>query len=281
MLRDITEFIIHDWPETDARLPEYLQLYYSLRDELTYHAGCVVKSSWVIVPEAYRETIVQRLQRAHLGMSKMKTLEQERVYWPKMHSSIESFVLRCKACQEVSPKWNPIEPLQSHPIPGQPWSKLDSDICYFKGEMYLIPIDYYNNFPIIRNMVTSSTMEVFVILHSIFSEYGLHKELVIEQGPHYTATEFKVFCHSRFVKHTLCIAFHLSSDRCTKKAVQEVKKILCVCKADGSDPNLSLLQYRTTPMAPEEKGPAELLRNSYNDLLSNLQVSVNAARDTD
>ena len=32
MLGDITEFIVHGWPETDAELPEDLQLNYSLGD---------------------------------------------------------------------------------------------------------------------------------------------------------------------------------------------------------------------------------------------------------
>ena len=54
MLRDIIEVIVHGWPETDAGLPEDLQLYYSLRDELTYHAGCVVKGNRVVVPEALK-----------------------------------------------------------------------------------------------------------------------------------------------------------------------------------------------------------------------------------
>ena len=53
-------------------------------------------------------------------MSKMKALAQERVYGPKVHRSIESFVLRCKAYQEVDPRHNPIEPLQPQFIPGQP-----------------------------------------------------------------------------------------------------------------------------------------------------------------
>ena len=126
ILRDITEFIVHGWPEIDAGLPEDLQLYYSLRHELTYHADCVVKCNRVIIP--LRETILYRLHGAHLGMSKMKAHAQERVYWPKMHRSIESFILRCNVCQEVDPKHQVIEPLQPHPIPGQPWSKLDADI---------------------------------------------------------------------------------------------------------------------------------------------------------
>ena len=74
--KDMTEFIVHGWPETDAGLPEDLQLYYSLRDELTHHAGCVVKGNMVIVPEELRETILHRLHGAHLGMSKMKTLTE-------------------------------------------------------------------------------------------------------------------------------------------------------------------------------------------------------------
>ena len=94
--------------ETDAGLPEDLQLYYSIGDELTYHAGCIVKGNRVIVPEALRKTILQRLHGAHLGMSKMKAHTQENVYRSKMYRSIESFVLRCRVCQEVGTKCNAI-----------------------------------------------------------------------------------------------------------------------------------------------------------------------------
>ena len=63
MLRYIIEFIVNAWPETDVVFSEDPHLYYSLRDELTYHPGCIVKGNRVIVPEALRETIPQRLHR--------------------------------------------------------------------------------------------------------------------------------------------------------------------------------------------------------------------------
>ena len=176
-----------------------------------------------------------------------------------MHRSTESFVLRCKACQEAGPRHNTIEPLQPHPIPGQPWSKLGSDNCYLIGEIYLTLIDYYSNFAIIRNMVTKSIKEVCVVLKFIFSENVIPKEFVTGQGLCYTATEFKVFCQSVFVKHTLCTAFHHSSNECTDRAIQEVKKILHKYKSEGCNSNLSLLQNRSTPYTARKKSPAELL----------------------
>ena len=94
------------------------------------------------------------------------------------------------------------------------------------------------------------------------------------------ATEFKKFYLSRFAKHTLCTTFHHSSNGCTERAVQDVKKILCKCKSDGSNPNLSLLQYITTPQDPGKKGPAELLWCQYRDFLPNIQASVNTTNDT-
>ena len=238
------------WPETDAGLPEDLLLYHSLRDELTYHECSVVKGNRVIVPGVLRERILHRLQSPSEYVKKV--LAQERVYWYKMYRSIESFVLRCKACQEVGPRCNLIEPLQPLPIPGQPWSKLGSDSFYLKGEFYLILIDYCSNVPIIRNMVTSSTKEAHVVLNPIFSEYRLPSELVTDHRPCYTATEFKEFCQSRFVKHTLCSAFHHSSNGCTEKAIQENNKIFYKCKSEGSSPNLALLQHSTTPKTPGE-----------------------------
>ena len=52
-----------------------------------------------------------------------------------MHGSIKSFALRHKLCQEIGPRCNSIEPLQPHPIPGQPWSKLGSDNFYLEWEI--------------------------------------------------------------------------------------------------------------------------------------------------
>ena len=111
MLRDIIEFIVHGWPETDAELPEDLQLYYYLREEHAYHACCVVKGNRVTVPDAIRDNTNDTTWSSS-GYAKMKALAQERVYWPMVHRYIESFVLRCKVCQEVGPRSNPIEPLQ-------------------------------------------------------------------------------------------------------------------------------------------------------------------------
>ena len=76
MLRDIIELIVHGWPETDAGLPVDLQLYYSLRDELTYHAGCVVKGNRVIVPEALRDNTAETIWSPSVYV-KMKALAQE------------------------------------------------------------------------------------------------------------------------------------------------------------------------------------------------------------
>ena len=53
------------------------------------------------------------------------------------------------------------------------------------------------------------------------------------------------------------------------------------CKSEGSNPKLSLPQYRTTPQAPGEKRPTELLGHPYRDLLHNLQANMIAANDSD
>ena len=91
-------------------------------------------------------------------------------------------------------------------------------------------------------MVINSIKEVCVVLNSIFSEYRLSKDFVTDQEPCYTATEFKEFCQSGFVKYTLCSTFHHSSNGCTERTIEEVKKILHKSMSEGYYPNLSLLQ---------------------------------------
>ena len=86
-------------------------------------------------------------------------------------------------------------------------------------------IDYYSNFPLIRNMVTSSTKEVCVVLNSIFSEYGCPRKFWSLTKDHVTqllnlkSLPVKI-CEALVVHHS----FHHLSNGCSERAIQEVKK---------------------------------------------------------
>ena len=91
-----------------------------------------------------------------------------------------------------------------------------------------------------------------------FANFGLPVELVSDNGPQFTAHEFREFCSNNGIKHTLAPPYHLATNGA---AVQVVKQAV---KKMGTDVSLNvqltrlLLVYQTTPHATTEMPPDEL-----------------------
>lgn len=57
--------------------------------------------------------------------------------------------LVCKQCKKHSPAQSMLS-LMQHSLPTQPWEKFGTDIIDFNGKKYLMIIDYYSRYPVIR-----------------------------------------------------------------------------------------------------------------------------------
>ena len=98
-------------------------------------------------------------------------------------------------------------------------------------------------------------------LRLFFASFGLPKEIVSDNGPQFTAQDFKDFCVNNGIKHTLIPPYHPATNGAAERAVQVIKQ--AVKKMDNA---LSLqrrlarflLIYRTTPQATTEMRPDEL-----------------------
>lgn len=76
-------------------------------------------------------------------------------------------------------------------LPTRPWEKLGSDIFRFNGANYLIIVDYYSRFPIIRPLNDTSASTISSHLTSLFPEYGLPSELTADFGSQFVSEMFK------------------------------------------------------------------------------------------
>ena len=115
--------------------------YFSKRNELSIHQGCILWGSRVVVPEAARKVILYELHNGHWGMSRMKSLARMFVWWPGLDSDIEQIVRKCEECQSVQSS-PPLAPLHPWKWPTRPWSRLHLDFAGpLFGKMFLILID--------------------------------------------------------------------------------------------------------------------------------------------
>lgn len=99
------------------------------------------------------------------------------------------------------------------------------------------------------------------VLRSLFSQFGIHNQLVSDNGPQFVSEEYKRFCEENGIRHTLVAPYHPSSNGEAERFVQTFKSAMR--KADKMKLSIVLpqflLRYRTTPHPATGKSPAELM----------------------
>ena len=98
--------------------------FYSRKDELTVHQGCIMWGSRVVVPTKLRRQVLEVLHESHIGVVKMKALADEGTF-----GGLESIV-RWKNWREDAVAVNVFNMLRSLPPlhlwewPSSPWQRI-------------------------------------------------------------------------------------------------------------------------------------------------------------
>ncbi|XP_055632601.1 uncharacterized protein K02A2.6-like [Toxorhynchites rutilus septentrionalis] len=131
------------------------------------------------------------------------------------------------------------------------------------NSMLLIVVDAYSKWLEVK-VTTSTTAETTIgVMDELFSRYGAPITVVSDNGPQFTAGEFKLFLQKSGVKfHKLSAPYHPATNGQAERYVQTTKDAL---KAMGttasnlqSNLNNFLQQYRLAPHATTGESPAKL-----------------------
>ena len=270
ILARIHHFILHGWPDTPPSPP--FQPYFNHREELTAVNGCILWGARVVIPPPGRQLVITQLHSTHPGICKMKSLARSYVWWPGMDTDIASTVQSCSICQQHRPS-PPKAPLHPWEWPSHPWSRLHIDHAGpFMGKLFLILVDAHSKWLEVHVVPSTSAAATIDKLRAIFATFGLPDQIVSDNGPGFTSTEFQQFLSANGIRQTLTSPYHPSSNSLAERAVQTFKN--AVVKLSGSiEKRLSqfLFQYRITPQSTTGVSPAQLLMGrrlrSHLDLL--------------
>ena len=190
----------------------------------------------------------------------MKLRALETVYWPGINKDILKQYQSCKICIKYS-KAQRSEPLQSHPTPELPWHTVATDLFKTKKSQYLLLVDYYNRFPVLHKLGSTTSKVVVQEMKAVFTELGVPNVIISDSGPQYTSAEFKDFTKQWQIEHRVSSPRNLQSNGMAEQCVQTMKASLIKTIEEGEDVDLALLTYRTTPLNHRLPSPAELLNS--------------------
>ena len=233
--------------------------YFHVRGDLSYVDGLLLMKDRIVIPEALRPDLLNRIHEGHLGIEKCKRRARESVYWPGLNKNIETFVSKCETCQKHQSKQCK-EPMVIPEMPASPWYKVGMDLFHLKGKDYLVVIDYFSNYPEMALLPNITSGSVIIHTKSIFARHGIPHIVVSDNGPCFSSREWKKFAEQYEFHHVTSSPLYAQSNGQAEKGVHILKQLLKKAEDSNSDPYLALLSYRASPLQSGHS-PAELLMN--------------------
>ena len=126
---------------------------------------------------------------------------------------------------------------------------------------YLLTVDYFSQFPIVRKLQSLHSMSVIKHLKEIFTEIGVPRCIVSDGGTQFTSQEFKDFMKMWGIQHRVTSPTNAQSNGQVEHFVQTIKNSLTKAMEGGEDLHLAILSYITTSLNHSLPLPAELLNS--------------------
>lgn len=255
-LRKLQTVCQDGWPQNKEQVDPELRVYWPFREEVSSMDGLLYKGHKIIVPTKLRSDMLHRIHESHLGVVKCKQRAREVLYWPGMTTQIEEVVAVCSVCATYN-RANMREPMMETECPDRPWVKVGVDLFEFGGSHYIVCVDYYSKWPEIAKLDSLTSRKTIYRLKSVFARFGIPDEVRSDNGPQFSASEFKEFAKDYGFDHTTSSPYFPQSNGEAERAVQTIKQMLRKC----TDPHKALLAYRNTPLEIINLSSAQLLQN--------------------
>jgi transposase InsO family protein len=262
VLAQVMKFTTEGWPlrsRMEEGKEEKMDGFRQIADSLTIMNDCLLYGNRVVIPQSLKKQVLQILHTGHFGMQRMKQLARTAVYWPGIDADIETMCRQCADCgenQNRAPKY-PVHPWM---MPEKPWSRVHIDHAInFMGNNYLVIIDAYSKYPIIKRTTSTSTKATTDILEEAFAHFGYPHAIVSDNATTFTSGEFKEWCKERGIAHLTGAPFHPATNGAAERLIQTFKQSM---RKSNLPPNTALqeflMQYRRTPL-PTGFSPSQLL----------------------
>ena len=237
--------IYSGWPAYRKQCPKELWDYWNIRCDLVLEDGLILKGDREVVPESLRPQVLEATHIGHQGETKCLLLARQSVFWPGISGDIRQMVKNCELCNKHQQAQQKLPAMQPD-LPTRPWEKLGSDIFQFDGAKYLVIVDYYSRFPVVRPLNDMSASTISSHFTSVFAEYGLPSALTADFGSQYVSEMFRKKCKESGITLTFSSPYHHQANGAAEWCVGTTKSLWKKAVEDNQCPETALWMYRIT-----------------------------------
>ena len=87
---ELARTIQKGWPKTGKKLSEDIKPYFPYRYILHIVDGVIFLQDRIVIPKGLRQTFLQKIYDAHLGIVKSRLLGRTLMYWPNWNNDVET-----------------------------------------------------------------------------------------------------------------------------------------------------------------------------------------------
>ena len=225
-------------------------------NELSTHGDLVVfQGKRIVVPNAERKQILEKLHRGHPGIVRSIQLARRTYYWPGFSKDVRGEVENCSRCQEVRPSQNEEDPIHI-PEPTAPMQSCGTDLAKHRGIQHIILVDRYSGMIWCKQLKRETSEAIIRVLHQIFARNGYPQWLHLDGGPCYDSFEFETYCEAHHIRLARSSPGFPRSNGLSEAAVKSAKAILE--KTDNFEQfEDHLLSWMNVPSQNSTSTPAE------------------------
>ena len=186
------EIILKGWPNQKDGIPMEALPYFNYRDELTIQDGIIYRGDRIVVPNALRQDMNNRVHAGHLGINSCFRRARDLIYWPGMSAEIRQHVETCCTCATYANK-QPHDTSVITGVPDRPWKKVETDMLNWAGDEYLVTVDYHSGFFELDKLNDINSAAIIEKLKAHFARHGAPDTLVSDNATQYVSAPFKAF----------------------------------------------------------------------------------------
>ena len=270
-LQTLLQYIMKGFPMTKDECHDAIKPYFKYR-ELTAVDG--LKGQCIVIPDKLKQSCLARLHIAHIGINKTLYQVRQSVFWPSLTKDINEIISACSACMKYATK-NCAEPLINDLATSKPWQALSIDNFKWKAHKYLIILDHFSHFTVVKSSDRIDTATSIRLLLEVFAEHGIPNKIRCDRGSNLTSKNFTNFCSDLSITLSFSSSYHHQSVP-AEHSVHTVKNIMKKCHETGTPWCLGLLEYLCTPLNDKTVSPSSLIGHQFKELcptFSSLQES--------
>ena len=177
-----------------------------------------------------------------------------------MNAEIKEMIASCETCRKFDVSQQK-ETLQSHELSSRPWEKVAVDLFSYEARDFLITVDYFSNYWELDKLTSTTGAQVIRKLKNHFARHGCPDKVISDNGTQFTSQEFSRFAESWEFKHITSSPYNSKSNGKVESAVKAAKRILRKSLDAGTDPYISILDCRNTPIQGVGASTLQLLMN--------------------